>query len=493
MESRASYKQILKATSIFGGVQVFQIIVNILRSKFIALLLGPMGMGVYGLLTSTTNLISDITNLGLGVSAVKNIAAAYATNDNYKVGLVVRVLRILVWITGTIGALFTLIFSSWLSQITFGNHEYSLAFIWISITLLLNQISTGQIVVLRGARQLKYLAQASLTGAFLGLAVTIPIYYFWRIDGIVPAIIITSIISLLRSWYFSRKVKVDRVKLDRSIFMNEGKDMVKMGIMLGVSGVIGKGASYLIRIFISNTGGVEQVGMYTAGFVIVNTYVSMVFTAMGTDYYPRLSGVANDNKKAIELIHQQSEMSILILSPLLILLILLGQYVIRALYSSEFLAIETMIQWAALGIYFKAASWSIGFILLAKGDSMLFFFNELLANVYLLGLNLIGYKFAGLTGLGISFMVAYLFHILQLIIVTKYKYGFSYKVELYKILSLEFLFGLLSFIIVKFLIYPWSIFAGLIIFIIAFWYSFSQLNTRIDIKSLLMKSIGKRK
>ena len=51
---QSSYRQIMKATSLFGGVQIFQIIISVIRSKFVAILLGPSGMGIVGLLASTT-------------------------------------------------------------------------------------------------------------------------------------------------------------------------------------------------------------------------------------------------------------------------------------------------------------------------------------------------------------------------------------------------------------------------------------------------------
>jgi O-antigen/teichoic acid export membrane protein len=80
-EDKSSYRQILKATSIFGGVQVFNILITIVRSKVIAILLGPTGMGVVGLLTSTTALVGSMTNFGLETSAVKSVAEAYSTSD----------------------------------------------------------------------------------------------------------------------------------------------------------------------------------------------------------------------------------------------------------------------------------------------------------------------------------------------------------------------------------------------------------------------------
>ena len=78
---KQEYKNSLKATSLFGGVQVYNIIITILKSKVVALLLGPGGMGTYGLLTSTTGLITSATNFGLATSAEKDIAGANASGE----------------------------------------------------------------------------------------------------------------------------------------------------------------------------------------------------------------------------------------------------------------------------------------------------------------------------------------------------------------------------------------------------------------------------
>ncbi|HBK40816.1 MAG TPA: O-antigen translocase, partial [Porphyromonadaceae bacterium] len=90
---QSSYRQIMKATSLFGGVQVFQIVISIVRSKFVALLLGPAGMGIVGLLTSTTGLVAGLTNFGLGTSAIKNISEANATGDEQRISTVISVMR----------------------------------------------------------------------------------------------------------------------------------------------------------------------------------------------------------------------------------------------------------------------------------------------------------------------------------------------------------------------------------------------------------------
>jgi O-antigen/teichoic acid export membrane protein len=163
-EEKSSYRQIMKATSIFGGVQVFNIFIAIIRSKAIAVLLGPAGMGIAGLLTATTGLVASLSNFGLGTSAVKDIAEAYGTGDEPRIAKTAAVFKRLVWITGLVGATITLMLSPWLSELTFGNKDYTWSFILLSVTLLLGQLTSGQNVILQGIRKLKYLASANVWG-----------------------------------------------------------------------------------------------------------------------------------------------------------------------------------------------------------------------------------------------------------------------------------------------------------------------------------------
>ncbi len=368
MENNNSYKQILKATSLFGGVQVYNILIAIIRSKFIAILLGPYGMGIAGLLTSTTGLITGLTNFGLRTSSVKNIAEANGKGNLTKVYIIITVLRRWVWITGLLGALLTLILSPWLSQLTFGNKDYTMAFVLLSVTLLLNQLSAGQQALLQGLRKLQYLAKASVIGSSLGLLVSVPLYYLFGINGIVPAIILSSVTSLALSWYFSHKITFPKIKVSKLRTIAEGKKMLVMGFLISLSGLITMGVGYIVRIFINYTGGIEDVGYYNAGFAIINTYVSMIFSAMAVDYYPRLSSVAFDNLQAKKTINEQAEITILLLSPLIMVFLVFIHWIVILLYSTKFLPINEMIQWASLGMFFKAASWAIAFVFLAKGD-----------------------------------------------------------------------------------------------------------------------------
>lgn len=482
-DQQSAYRQIMKATSIFGGVQVFQIIIKIISSKFIAVLLGPLGMGIAGLLTSTTGFIAALTNFGLSTSAVRDVAAAHSSGNELRVRTTVTVFRRLVWYTGMLGALLTLILSPWLSQISFGNRDYTYAFMIISVTLLINQLSAGQGVLLRGLREIKYLAKSSMIGSLLGLFTTIPLYYFFGVDGIVPGIIVTASTAFLLTWFFASKLNVKPIYVSSIRTIAEGKGMLKMGFMISLSGLITLGASYIVRIFISNTGGVDQVGLYSAGFAIINTYVGLVFSAMSTDYYPRLSAVAHDNFKSKTLMNQQAEINILVLAPIIMIFLVFINWVVIILYSKRFLEVNSMILFAALGMFFKAASHSISFILLAKGASKLFFWNELITNIYLLILNLIGYKLFGLTGMGVSFLVAYFLYFIQVLVISRWVFNFNFRLEFYRIFIPQIFLAILCFLNTKLLSAPYSYYLGSIFIVLSIYYSYKGLDKRIDLKT----------
>jgi O-antigen/teichoic acid export membrane protein len=490
-EQQSSYRQIFKATSLFGGVQVFNIIISVIKSKFVALLIGPAGMGIAGLLTSTTQFITSLTNFGLGVSSVKNVAAAASTGNQERVSTIVTVLRRLVWLTGTLGMVVTFALSPLLSRTTFGNSDYTYAFMWISVTLFFQQITSGQMVILQGLRKLQYLAKSNMTGAVIGLLISVPVYYIWRLDGIVPVIIIGSISSMILSHYFSRKAGIRSVRISPKEVVTEGKDMLKMGFILSLNGITVVGVSYLVRIFISHTGGIEQVGLYTAGFAIITTYVGMVFSAMSTDYYPRLSAVANDNKKAADLINQQAEVAILILAPILSVFLVFINFIILILYTPKFMAVNAMIHWAAMGMYFKAASWSVGFILLAKGASKTFLWNELLGNAYILGFNILGYKLAGLEGMGISFLSAYFVYFIQVSLLAKFKYSFSFDKVFYKVAGIQLFLGLSCLVIVRTFVAPWTYILGSVLVAGSGLYSVIELEKRIGIIEVIRETFTK--
>lgn len=464
----------------------------IIRSKAISVLLGPAGMGIADLLNTSIGMVSKITNFGLGTSAVKNISESYGTNDKQRFLRTAAVFRKLVWITGALGMIGVILLAPVLSKLAFGDGSYTVAFLIISVTLLINQLGSGNSAVLQGTRQITMLAKASFVGSVLGVIFTIPLYYFYGLKGIVPGIVVGALISYFIKYYFYRKLKIKKVPVTVSQTVTEGREMVKMGFMISMSGLIALGSAYILRLFISREGSLDDVGLYNAGFAIANSYVGLVFTAMAADYYPRLAAVASNNSKAKSIINEQAEVAVLLMGPIIMFFLTFVNVAVILLYSTQFLPANDMILYALMGILFKAASWSIAYVFLAKSASRVFFWNELISNLYTLGLNLLGYKLAGLTGLGLSFLIAYFIYLVQVYIVTGKLYKFSFHYSFIKILIIQYLFLTAGLITAKLIPYPWNYVVGVILVILCSIYSYIELDKRVEIRELIKNRLRKR-
>ncbi len=492
-DSKNSYQQILKTTSLFGGVQFFSILISVIRTKLIAVFIGPAGMGIIALLNSTLNVISGISGLGIETSGIKTISENYKNEDLKTVSTGIKIIRKIVFFTGIFGMLLVIIFSKMLSVITFGDASQTYSFVFVAVTVLFKQLSTGQLVVLQGLRKMKLLAKANLYGNLFGLLFSIPLYYFLRIDAIIPTIIIASLASLIFSFYYSNKIKIDNEKLAKEILLSEGKSIVKLGIMLTISGILTILSAYLVQIYIGKNGGLAQVGFYNAGFTLLNSYVGIIFTVMSTDYFPKLASINSDNEKVRSSVEEQAFISITIITPIIVLFLTFISLIISVIYTTNFKVIIPMVCFGILGMLFRAVSWSMGFILIAKGDSKMFIRTAVGFNLLFLIMNVSGYYFYGLEGLGFSFCLYYLFHFIALKVITKNRYDFYFSTAFYKTYIICFLICAVTFLLryVELPILKYSLMVVMIL--ISFGFSFYQMNKKINLSEIFTSFVQRKK
>lgn len=230
-----SYEQALKSTGIVGGAQFLTILITVVKTKIVALLLGPAGVGVLGLLQGIVDMIRNATGLGIHFSAVKDVAAANASRDGQRIGRTIRILRRWVWGTGLLGMTVAIALSIPLSRFSFGNAEYAVPIVLVSVVLLLTSLQEGQLALLQGLRMIGKMAKAKVAGAVAGFALTVPMYWWLGVKGIVPAMILTAAAMLAISWWFVRGIRVEPVKLTPKETFRGGLSIAKLGFFIVVT------------------------------------------------------------------------------------------------------------------------------------------------------------------------------------------------------------------------------------------------------------------
>lgn len=487
VEDRNSYRNITKSISIFGGTKVFQILVGIIKNKIIAVLLGPYGMGISGMITASTDMISSFSGLGLQTSAVRDISRAFTSNDTNKINYTVSILRRLVIFTGFIGMLITFLFAKQLSIFSFGNEDWTLGFRMVSILLFINQLVIGQNVLLQGTFHYKYMAKSALLSSVFGLIVTIPMYYIWYVDAIVPSLVVSSLIGFLITSIYSRKIKYDKVKLSLQEVVRGGHVMITLGLAFALAGFVNYGMVYIERNILTKIGNLEVVGIYTAGVFIVSQYINIIFQAMGSDYTPRLSAIADEIPLFIKTINRQSVLLNVLFAPLIMIFIVFAKDIIKVLYTPKFLVMSEMISWMMFGTFFRAISWSISYSYTARGEGKKFFINELVSACYSLLLIITGYYILGYSGMGYAFCISNFLYVIQNYIICHISFGYKFNNEVITtclpMIAISFIFV----IILQLLKTQWLHYSLGIIFIILISYiSYKKLDKMISLNSILI-------
>lgn len=481
----------MKGTAIFGGVQVFNILIGLAKSKVAAVFLGTDGVGIFGLFTSVLELIRNITGLGLNISGVREIS--YHAANEVELTRTVNIVRRLCWLTGVLGMVSMLVLAPWLSQWTFNNSDYTVSFMILSTVPLLQALSFGQLAVLQGMRRLQQLAKSNLYGGLIGLLFLVPLYWWLGVQGIVPLIVISAAGTLCFSHYFANKLKIEHIVLTFRQTRTMGMAMIKLGVLLTLSAFLASLINYGIRIFITNVGSLTDVGLFTAGTTIVVSYIGLVFSAMGADFFPRLSAARDDNAKMGEMANQQAEIGVLLLTPMIIVFMVFAPFILELLYSSSFIPVAPMLRWMMLGVLLQASSWPLAFVILAKANNKMYMFKEVGYCIYLLIFSLLGYHFYGITGLGMGYVATYVCSLIQNVIINKVLYNITLNRDYFKVLIPNILFTTMMFAIVVCLDNTfWLYLLGGAILAVSITFSYCTLDKRIGIKELVKTKFKKQ-
>jgi enterobacterial common antigen flippase len=487
LEPQTSYKQILKTTGLVGISQVILIISRIIRTKLIAVFLGPAGTGLFGMYQSTTDLVGSISGLGLNFSAVRDVAAAHATQDEIRIRKTIKILRTWVWFSGIFGMMVVIIFSKKLSIYTFGNDKETLNICLLSLTLLFIALSGGQLALLQGMREIPVLTKANVFGSVTGLLTVIPLLWIYREKAVVPSIILASAGSLALSFYYSRRFRFKPIKLPYKEIFTGGLGMVKLGFFTVISGFAATGSMYIVRVIVLRNSDINIVGQYLAAWTISSMYAGMIMTAMSSDYFPRISAASNDHINLNRLVNEQTLITILVSAPVIIAMLIFLPAFVLLLYSSKYAESIPILYWQLFGTYIKVVVWSIGFILLAKGKGILFVTTEILWNIFYILIVYLGWKYFGVEITGIAFLISYCIYFIAVLIIIKPLCGFKYDKKNIKLSMFFLLLVITAFLNSELVITPFRYFTGSAILIISMFIAYRELDKIINIKKILIR------
>jgi PST family polysaccharide transporter len=433
-ETASSYREIFRSSSIIGGAQGFNYVIAMLRTKLVAVLLGPSGVGLVGLYVSATSLIGTVAGLGLESSAVREVAEAHGSPDAQRLAHTLKTLRRVSWISGLLGWLFAAALSYPLSAWTFNSPERAWAIALLGGTVLLGTVTASRTAMIQGTRRIGDLARANISSASVSTVVAVALYALLGERGVVPVLIITAIINLGAAWWFSRNIRTLEVAQTWAETLMNSKRLVSLGMAFMYGALLAALVELTIRALTVRELGLEANGIYQAAWSISGLFAGFILNAMGADFFPRLTAVAHDDESVNQLVNEQTEVGILLALPGLLITLALAPWVIQILYSAEFAAGAELLPWFVLGVFVQVVSWPLGMIQMAKGASGWMYVGRTHGNALHLVLAVVLLEYLGIRGLAVAFAVSVLLQAGFVRCVANYLSGFRWSPSVSRLL-----------------------------------------------------------
>lgn len=414
--------KILKIIGIFSGAEAIKILCAILKTKIVAIWLGAVGVGLFGIFSNAIDTLSILTGLGLRQSGVREVSKNRNTLE--KLSHISAHLRSWSLLAGLAGALILSFFSPVLSYWFFGSVAHWWQFMIIAATLLLQSLSDGEMAIMQGTDRFKYIARSSAIGSVIGLALSIPMFRWLDESVSIPLSFVAYSVAIAGALWFSRDRKIP-VRLAHTYELKETSPMVKLGGFIAVATFATNFAQMIFLSWLNRENSTEIVGYYQAGNTLVVRYSSIIFTAVGLEFYPRISACSHSPHRLTTFVSHEIGLLLKIFTPMIIAFILMRRWIVELLYTSQFEVILPFITVAIGSLILRAISSCMAFTIIARGDGKTYLWTESIDASIGVTLNILLFKSMGFIGLGIAQVLWYAIYLMMISFVYFFRYRLS--------------------------------------------------------------------
>jgi antigen flippase len=432
-----------------GVSAVLNMLMSMVRVKLAAVLIGAVGVGMMA--SYNALLGAAVTLLGMGVqsSAVREIAMAHSKGHREGLAATVLATQRLCWLLAGFGLVLTVLISKSLSEWAFGDSSHASGVAVLSAVVLLNIVNNAYSATIQGVRQIGDLARANVWGAVGGTLASVYCFWNWGTGGVVWALLAVALAQTLSTAFFARRVNLLDISQTWRESMNLSWHLLRQGAPLMLSSLASTVSTLLILALITRELGFNSAGFYSAAFALSGVFVGFVLTAMGADYYPRLTSATEDKLLMGKMVNEQTEVGLLLTVPGLLACWVLAPWVVEIFYAKTFLPAAELLQWLLIGCLGRVISWPLGFVMLALGRSKTFLLTEILVNAIHVGLVWWAVHAASLAYTAKAFGLIYLFYTVLILWLCRSLIGFSWSSSVYRMVS----FSVVQFLLVAGLLF----------------------------------------
>ncbi len=349
-------KILIKNTSYLVTTKIVNFFIGVVRTKLIAIFLGTLGAGIIAQLTSIVQQMSIFTLMSVNEGLVKQIAEnkdkeSFRSELAYLLKSYIAIITLLT----VICLIFLFVFSEEITIYVFGDLKYQNYFIIGLISFPVLIINSISFALLKGHKEIKYIAQSELIVVVIDFILFVPLIYFWGITGAVIFVPLSLVTILIVNNYFARTKVLSKYILNyKDVFsatinrkaIKELFVFAGVGLTAGVSLIISEIAC---RAIVVTKLGIDQIGIYSPLIAWAGLFTGFIMPSLSTYLYPRFSEAKSDAEVSGVLNDVLRFVSFLMV-PVLFLSIPIRYKIIPIFYSNEFISAGDYLPWHFIGI-----------------------------------------------------------------------------------------------------------------------------------------------
>lgn len=416
--------RIVRTMGLFTGMKGVGLLCSIVRNKLIAAFIGPAGIGIITLYNSVVDLVAQTSRLSIDQTIQRDISQSGTAS----VGKTLVAARQWAIRLGLAGALIMCALSPLLSLWSFDTTERWPVFCLLSTVTFMLTYGSCVTAENQGLRRFKAVVNANILAAVLGIVIVIPLILWLKIESIIWIVVAYGVTSWLGAYLF-RPVLDKNIRLGYKETLRVGRRFIKLGAQITLAMFITQALNYFFILYLNTFASTDELGIYQSGYTMLTSYISLIFSALWIEYYPRLSACAHSPARLSLAASHEASVTLSLLAPLLCLLIIFINPIIKLIYTDAFLPAATYIIFGCVGTLFRLLSWCMAYVVLVRGDGKVYLTTEIVSAITGLALNIAGYSLGGLFGLGIAFILWYLIYTVMMVMVCRYRYKVKYNIR----------------------------------------------------------------
>lgn len=414
LAKRAAKADIVKVFSLTSISTLVSMCTGLVSVKVVASIIGPSGVALVGQLNNFSTIALALATGGIGAGVTKYIAE-YKSDDSKVREYISTAFNIVAGCSLLLGLLL-IIGCKFISSLIMLDPHYWYVFAIFGFTILYYGLNSLLVAIVNGYKQFNKYVKVNIMGSIFGVAYTVCLVLLWGLPGALISAVTFQSMMIVVSVFMLRKLKW----LNKDFFLQKFKKSIaskyfRYSLMTLISSFTFPIAQMFLRGYVMAEISETEAGWWEGMNRISNMYLMVITSSFSVYYLPRLSEIHDRTELRHEIFKCYK-----VIVPMLIggftLVYFIRFFIIRLLFTQEFMPMSQLFIWQMAGDFFKICSWLLAYQMVAKAMTKLYITTEICFSSSRVALSLLFVHINGIVGLCQGYLVNYVIYFLVMVI-----------------------------------------------------------------------------